>query len=116
MSSRTRTMLAAMVCLAGPALLFAHQPVTKTNVVKMTATIQAIDASTRTITLRDEKGNEDSFTAGEGVQRFNELKVGQRVNITYYESLVLQLVKPGEKAGGESFEAALNRAKGSLPA
>jgi Cu/Ag efflux protein CusF len=38
------------------------------------------------------------------------------VNITYYESLVLQLVKPGEKSGGARFEAALERAKTKLPA
>jgi hypothetical protein len=84
--------------------------------VKISATIQAIDTTSRAVTLRDEKGNEDVFTAGPGVQRFNELKVGQKVNITYYESIVLQLLKPGEKGGGESFEAAVNRAKGALPA
>jgi Cu/Ag efflux protein CusF len=109
-------MLATMLCLAGPAWLLAQQPVTKANVVKINATIQAIDATTRAITLRDDKGNEDIFTAGPAVQRFNELKVGQRVSITYYESLVLQLLKPGEKGGGASLEAALNRAKSELPA
>ena len=113
----TRTMLVTMVWLAGAAALtLAQAPVTKANVVKISATIQAIDATTRAITLRDDKGNEDVFTAGPGVQRFNELKVGQKVNITYYESIVFQLVKPGEKGSGESFEAALNRAKGALPA
>jgi len=113
----TRTMLVTMVWLVGAAAwTFAQAPVTKTNVVRISATIQAIDATSRTLTLRDEKGNEDVFAVGPGVQRFNELKVGQKVNITYYESIVLQLVKPGEKGGGTSFEAALNRAKGELPA
>jgi Cu/Ag efflux protein CusF len=116
MSARTGMMLAAMICVAGSALLIAQEPVSKSNVIKISATIQAIDTTSRTITLRDEKGNEDTFAVGDGVQRFNELKVGQRVNITYYESLVLQLVKPGEKGGGPSLEAALNRAKGALPA
>jgi Cu/Ag efflux protein CusF len=110
------TMLAAMIWVAGAALPLAQGPVTKANVLKINATIQAIDASTRMITLRDDKGNEDSFSVGEGVTRFNELKVGQKVNITYYESIVFQLVKPGEKGSGESFEAALNRAKSALPA
>ena len=109
-------MLAAVACLAGSALLIAQEPVRKANVIKISATIQAIDATSRTVTLRDEKGNEDTFAVGDSVQRFNELKVGQRVNITYYESLVLQLVKPGETGGGPSLEAALNRAKSELPA
>jgi hypothetical protein len=116
MTARTGTMLAAMVCLAGSAVLIAQEPVQKANMIKISATIQAIDATSRTVTLRDEKGNEDTFAIGETVQRFNELKVGQRVNITYYESLVLQLVKPGEPGGGQSLEAALNRAKSALPA
>jgi hypothetical protein len=116
MTAGTRAVLAAMVCLAAPALAVAQEPFTKANVVKISSTIQAIDTTTRTITLRDDKGNEDTFAVGEGVQRFNELKVGQRVNITYYESLVLQLVKPGEKGDGPSLDAAINRAKGALPA
>jgi hypothetical protein len=107
-------MLAAMLCLAGSAL--AQEPVTKSNMVKISATIQAIDATTRAITLRDDKGNEDTFVAGDAVQRFNELKVGQKVNITYYESIVFQLLKPGEKGSGTSLEAAFDRAKGALPA
>ena len=110
------TVLAATMWVTAAALPQAQAPVTKANVVKVTATIQAIDATTRTVTLRDDKGNEDSFSVGPAVQRFNELKVGQKVNITYYESIVFQLVKPGEKGGGESLDVALNRAKSALPA
>jgi hypothetical protein len=112
----TKTMvLATMVwAVTGPA--HAQQPVSKSNVMTVAATITAIDSTNRTITMKDDQGNEDTFSVGSGVQRFNELKVGQRVNFTYYESIVLQLVKPGEKGGGTSFEAALNRAKSALPA
>jgi Cu/Ag efflux protein CusF len=115
MTAKT-TMLATLIWVTGAALPLAQEPVTKSNMVKVSATIQAIEPSTRTVTLRDDKGNEDTYTVGEAVQRFNELKVGQKVNITYYESIVFQLVKPGEKGSGESFEAAFNRAKSALPA
>jgi hypothetical protein len=110
------TMLATMLWVAGAALTLAQAPVTKGNTVTISATIQAIDATTRSLTLRDDKGNEDMFSVGQAVQRFNELKVGQKVNITYYESIVFQLLKPGEKESGTSFEAALDRAKSALPA
>lgn len=116
MTARTMTVLVGMLWTAAVALPVAQAPVTKVDMVKMSATIQAIDGTTRTLTLRDDKGNEDTFTVGPAVQRFNELKVGQTLNVTYYESLVLQLVKPGEKGGGASFEAALERAKTKLPA
>ena len=95
MIARTTTVLVGMLWMAAVALPVAQAPVTRANVVMISATIQAIDATTRSLTLRDDKGIEDTFTVGPTVQRFNELKVGQKVNITYYESLVLQLVKPG---------------------
>ncbi len=116
MTARTTTILVTMLWLAGAALPVAQEPVTKANMLKISATIQAIDTTSRTITLRDDKGNEDLYTVGDTVQRFNELKVGQKLNITYYESIVFQLLKPGEKGGGTSYEAALNRAKSALPA
>jgi Cu/Ag efflux protein CusF len=116
MKARTTTLVVTMLWMAAIALPLAQAPITKANVIKITATIQAIDQTTRTLTLRDDKGNEDTFSVGDGVQRFNELKVGQKVNVTYYESIVFQLLKPGEKGGGTSVEAALDRAKSALPA
>src|SRR5688572_11384571 len=98
--SATKTMLLAAMMWAATTSLQAQEAVSKTNVLKMGGTITAIDATNRTLTLRDDKGTEDTFSVGPAVQRFNELKVGQKVNITYYESLVLQLVKPGEKGSG----------------
>jgi ribosomal 50S subunit-recycling heat shock protein len=44
------------------------------------------------------------------------VKVGDKVRLTYYESLVFQQVKPGQKSSGASDEAALTRAKGAQPA
>ena len=52
-----------------------------------------------------EEPNEDSFTVSKDIERFNELKVGQKVNLTYYESVVFQLVKAGEKGSGASVGA-----------
>ena len=63
--------------------------------VKVTATIQAIDSTARLITFRNADGTEDSVYAGPEIQRFNELKVGDKVNLTYYESTVYQLRKGG---------------------
>jgi Cu/Ag efflux protein CusF len=125
------TILAAAALLMGSSWTLAQQPtppkaptttttqggaISKVNMVKVNATITAIDPATRTLTLKDDKGTEDTYTVGESVQRFNELKVGQMIAVTYYESLVLQVLKPGEQGSGPSFEAALNRAKSQLPA
>ena len=114
--SATKTMLLAAMVWAATASPQAQEPVTKANVLKLAATITGIDSTNRSLTLRDDQGNEDTFSVGPGVQRFDELKVGQKVNITYYESMVFQLLKPGEKGSGTSLEAAVDRAKSALPA
>ena len=69
MKVRTTTLLVAMLWMAAVALPAAQAPVTKSNMIKVSATIQAIDSTTRTLTLRDDKGNEDTFSVGDGVQR-----------------------------------------------
>ena len=92
-------------------------PITKTVSVVEKATIQAIDATARTVTLRDDKGMEDTFSVGPEVKRFNEFKVGDVVKMTYYESYVLFVRKPGDTAPPkDQVDAALTRAKSKLPA
>ena len=72
-------------------------PITKSNVMTATVTIQAIDSTSRLITFKnDADGTEDTVYAGPDVKRFDQLKVGDKVNVKYYESLVMQLRKPGE--------------------
>ena len=98
MKVRTMTVVMTMLWMAAVALPVAQAPVTRANTIKVTATIQAIDSTTRTLTLRDDKGNEDTFSVGEGVKRFNELKVGQKVNITYYEGGHMMYIRPSAHA------------------
>ena len=113
---KTHIVLAGLVALAGPAAPAAEQqPITKVNSVSATATVQAIDSTARKVTLRNDKGEEDTFIVGPGMTRFNELKVGDKVKMTYYESLVLQVRKPGEKVNVPGVDAALTRAKGAMP-
>jgi Cu/Ag efflux protein CusF len=61
--------------------------------VKLTATISAIDAATRAVTLKGPQGKEMTLTAGEQVKNFAQLKVGDQVNIEYVEALTLELKK-----------------------
>ena len=89
----------------------AQGPVTKQNQVTATVTIKAIDQATRSVTLRSPNGDEDTLTVGPAVTRFNQLKVGDTIKATYYESLVFQVRKPGEPAAGPSAAVAGGRLK-----
>jgi len=107
----------ALACGLAATTAVMQTPITKTASVTEKAQIMAIDSTARTVTLKDEKGFEDTFTVGPEVTRFNEFKVGDVVKMTYYESYVLQVRKPGDpELSKESTESALTRAKGKLPA
>ena len=61
--------------------------------VKATATITAIDAATRAVTLKGPQGREVTVIAGEQVKNFAQLKVGDQVNVEYVEALTVELKK-----------------------
>jgi hypothetical protein len=112
----TSTALALTLCFATVSVASAQpQPITKTASVSSTATIQAIDSTNRTITLRDAMGQEDTYYVGQDVKRFDEFKVGDTVKMTYYESVVLQVRKPGEKSDPSGATAAATKSAGALP-
>jgi hypothetical protein len=109
----TSVIAAVFSMIAAP--LAAQSPITKAVSIHGTATIQAIDSTERLITLRDETGQEDTYSIGPEVKRFDELKVGDKVRMTYYESLVFQVRKPGDTAATSITDSAVNRAKTPLP-
>jgi Cu/Ag efflux protein CusF len=65
------------------------------DTIKVSATITAIDAKTRDVTLKTTEGKEAVVTAGPEVKNFAQLKVGDRVEMQYVEALTLELKKGG---------------------
>ena len=63
--------------------------------VDVTATISALDAAKREITLKGPEGKEVTMVAGPEVKNYSQLKVGDKVDIQYVEALVLELKKGG---------------------
>jgi hypothetical protein len=62
--------------------------------VAMTAKVEALDYSTRRITLRDSSGRASTFIVGQQVQRLNEVKVGDNVTANFTVSLDAELRPP----------------------
>ena len=85
--------------------------------VDLAATITAIDNATRRITLKGPKGNEVQIVAGPEVKNFAQLKVGDTVNVTYLESLAVELKKGGGMKVEKTEKSGAMRAKpGEAPA
>lgn len=81
--------------------------------VSETFTIEAIDRSSRTVTLKDLKdGTVEDVVCGPEVKRFDELKVGDRVVMRYTESLVTMISRPGSAPKAPD-TTAVNRSTGT---
>ncbi len=80
----------------------------------ISGTIEAIEASTREVTVKGPEGNYVTFVVPKDVKKFDALKVGDTITATYYENLVLRLKRPGEKPV-DTDTAAITPAGGTKP-
>jgi hypothetical protein len=100
------TILAATLALPAAALgeqaskASADQPLTRAKSVEARATVTAIDASTRMVTLKTEDGQTVDVECGPEVKNFDKIKVGDTVKATYTESIAFQVASKGETPGG----------------
>jgi hypothetical protein len=88
----------------------------KERVVTVNATVEAIDLNTRVVRLKGPKGNVFDLKVGEEAKNLPQVKVGDLVEAKYYESIAVEVKKPGEP-GGVTVSGALATAKpGEMPA
>ena len=74
--------------------------VTKSAAITATATVLAIDLKNRLVTLKDEEGNTFDILVGTQAKNLPQVKVGDIVEVTYYESVAVNVYKPGEAPSG----------------
>ena len=80
-------------------------------VVTASATVESVDKATRTVKLKTAKGDTRTIVAGEEVRNFDQIKVGDKVNIKYTESMTLELKKGDKAVVGRSETGSMVRAK-----
>lgn len=72
------------------------KPIVVKDKVTMKATIEAIDSTNRLVTLKGSKGDSMTLPVDEEVVRFDQMKVGDTVTATYYESVAYEIEAPGK--------------------
>lgn len=77
----------------------------------ITATVKDIDQASRVVTLLTASGEDVVFRAGPEVRNLAQVKRGDQVQATYYESLVIQVMKPGTVKPGITTASDTDRAK-----
>jgi Cu/Ag efflux protein CusF len=77
----------------------------------VTATVKDIDQQSRVVTLLTASGEDVVFRAGPEVRNLAQVKRGDQVQATYYESLVIQVLKPGTAQPGITTVTGADRAE-----
>jgi len=83
--------------------------------VALTATVEKIDLKKRLVTLKGPEGNEVTVHAGPQVKNLAQVKKGDEVVVSYFESVAVDLRKPGEKASAGIVEAVATAKPGAMP-
>ena len=89
----------------------------RSNTVTITATVEAIDLKKRLVTLRGPEGNSETIHVDDSVKNLPQVRKGDQVVATYYESVAVRVMKPGTAKPGITGAEGLERAKpGEKPA
>ena len=88
--------IAAAVLVPMARTAMAQSKTVSSEVKTATGTIEAVEAQTRTITIKKSDGTYATIVAGPDISRFAEVKVGQTVNVRYYENVIVRVKRPGE--------------------
>jgi len=83
--------------------------VKKEKTTHVTATVEAVDYDNRIVTVKGPEGNIVDIKAGDRVKNLAQIKVGDNVEITYYESLAVKVFKAGEVPQGTAATVAAER-------
>jgi hypothetical protein len=62
----------------------------------MNATVEAIDYTTRAVTVKKEDGDYEVLSCPAALKRCDTLKIGDRIKARFYETVVLRLKLPNE--------------------
>ena len=82
--------------------------------VTISGTVEAIDHTSRALTLKNEAGDLVTLDVSAEVKRFPEIKVGDKITARYYDNVTVRLKKPGEAAVNTA-AAAVTPGKGAKP-
>jgi Cu/Ag efflux protein CusF len=91
-------MIAAAALVSTPGMAMAQSKEVMSEIKTQSGVVEAIEAQSRSVTIRKPDGTVVTTVPGPEVKRFEEIKVGDKVNARYYENLVIRVKPPGEPA------------------
>jgi len=86
------------------------------EVVSETDTVVKVDKARRKVTLQDPQGKQFTVQAGSAISNFDQIREGDKVDVKFYQALVIALHKPGESAPAMEIQEGAARAQAGRPA
>ena len=111
MSRITAAMLACAIAVSAESALDAQIKVLQGEQRSVPVTVVSVDMATRMVTVRGPAGELRTLRAPEQATRLGEVKVGDRVSVTYYDNIVIRK-KAKDEPDVNSKEAGLLKNEG----
>jgi Cu/Ag efflux protein CusF len=111
--------MSLVVVLAVPALAKQHDEeagVVAGGAVELEATVKAVDKEARTVTLEGEGGRTVTVKAGPEVRNFDQIAVGDKVEVNYLEAVAIYVEKSGGAPSAQTGAAVERAPLGAKPA
>lgn len=86
------------------------------ELIEFAVTVEKVDVATREVTIRHDEGQSETIRVGDEVQRLDEVRPGDRVEIAIYRSLTVSLDKiEGGEASASAAGLDVRTEPGELP-
>ena len=100
--------------MSAPVLSTAQTRETESQVTAQ-GTVEVVDHTRRTVTIRGQQGNVVTLDVPPNAPRFEQVKVGDSVTATYYDRISVRVKPAGEPAVDRTEEALVGAPPGALP-
>ncbi len=100
--------------MSAPAISMAQTREAESQIT-VQGTVEAIDHTRRTVTIRRQQGSLVTLDVPANATRFEQVKVGDTVKATYYDRVSLRLKPEGEPAVDRTEEPTITATPGTLP-
>ena len=108
-------MLLMLLSLLLSATFASAQATPNREQITLRGTVQAVDATARTVTIRGETGNVVTLDVPKTVERLNEVKVGDVVSAVYYDQVTVTAHPAGAPDADRLEPAIATPTAGALP-
>ena len=114
MNLKSSLAVAATLTLSVASLAPAQQREIAGDMATVKGTVEAIDHTNRVLTLRMEDDTFENITVPQGAERFDAVKVGDTLQVRYYDNVTIRLKEAGEPDYNDA-EIGASRAQSASP-